>query len=411
LSEYAGKTLLFIGGGMEALPGIEKARDLGLHVVVSDMNPQAPGMLASHGQLLASTYDVAATLRAAIRYHREVRPIDGVMCLATDVPLTVASVAADLGLPGIPVEVAARAMDKLAMKEKFAADGVAIPWFSAVESAEHLQTLVKERGLPLVLKPVDSRGGRGVQRLTPEVDLAAAYERALVQSPGGRVMVEQYLPGPQISTESIVLDGICHTPGFADRNYEFIDRYAPHFIENGGTMPSFLPIDVREAVRALVQKAAASLGVTRGVVKGDIVVSDGKPYVIELAARLSGGWFCTHEIPLNVGVDLVLAMIRLSLGLSVDQDALQPQFEQGVALRLVFPEPGRVISIEGENTARALPGIAMVRLTVNPGDIVRLPTDSNASAGLVIAVADSREEAIRRAEKAVKTVIVKTEGV
>jgi len=410
LSEYAGKTLLFIGGGMEALPGIEKARDLGLHVVVSDMNPQAPGMLAAHGQLLASTYDVAATLKAAIHYHQQVRPIDGVMCLATDVPLTVAAVAADLGLPGIPVEVAARAMNKLAMKQKFAADGVAVPWFSTVESADHLQHLAGEHGLPLVLKPVDSRGGRGVQRLTPEVDLATAYERAVFHSPGGRVMVERYLPGPQISTESIVLDGICHTPGFADRNYEFIDRYAPHFIENGGTMPSFLPIDVREAVRALVQKAAASLGVTRGVVKGDIVVSDGKPYVIELAARLSGGWFCTHEIPFNVGVDLVLAMIRLSLGLSVDEDALQPQFEQGVALRLIFPEPGRVISIEGEHAARALPGIAMVRLTVNPGDIVRLPTDSNAAAGLVIAVADNREEAILRAEKAVKAIIVKTEG-
>lgn len=395
---------------MEALPGIEKARDLGLHVVVSDMNPQAPGLQAADGRLIASTYDVVASLAEARRYHREVRPIDGVMCLATDVPLTVAAVAADLGLPGIPVEVAARAMDKLAMKEKFAADGVAIPWFSAVESAEHLQTLVKERGLPLVLKPVDSRGGRGVQRLTPEVDLVSAYHRAIAQSPGGRVMVEQYLPGPQISTESIVLDGICHTPGFADRNYEFIDRYAPHFIENGGTMPSFLPGEARESVRDLVQKAAASLGVTRGVVKGDMVVSDGKAYVIELAARLSGGWFCTHEIPLNVGVDLVLAMIRLSLGLSVDEKALQPQFEQGVALRLIFPEPGRVIAIEGENSARALPGIAMVRLTVKPGDIVRLPTDSNASAGLVIAVADNREEAIRRAEKAVNAITVKTEG-
>ncbi len=394
---------------MEALPGIEKARDLGLHVVVSDMNPYAPGMLAAHGQLVASTYDVAATLKAAIGYHQQVRPIDGVMCLATDVPLTVASVAVELGLPGIPVEVAARAMDKLAMKQKFAADGVAVPWFSTVESADHLQNLAKEHGLPLVLKPVDSRGGRGVQRLTPEVNLAAAYERALVQSPSGRVMVERYLPGPQISTESVVLDGVCHTPGFADRNYEFIDRYAPHFIENGGTMPSHLPAEARQAVRELVQQAARSLGVSRGVVKGDMVISDGKPYVIELAARLSGGWFCTHEIPLNVGVDLVLAVMRLSLGLPVDPATLQPRFERGVALRLIFPPPGRITTIEGEQAAGNLPGVAMVRLAVQPGDIVRPPTDSNASAGLIIAVADDREEAARRAETAVQAIQVTTE--
>jgi len=411
LSEYAEKTLLFVGGGAEALPGIEKARDLGLHVVVSDLNPEAPGMSAAHDRLVASTYDVATTLSVAKRYHREVRRIDGVMCLATDVPLTVAAVAAELGLPGIPVAVAALAMDKLAMKRQFVMDGVAIPWFAPVDSARHLHELAAEQGLPLVLKPVDSRGGRGVQRLTPEVDLEAAYARALGHSPTGRVMVERYLPGPQISTESIILDGECYTPGFADRNYEFIDRYAPNFIENGGTMPSCLPGPTREAVRDLVRQAAASLGVTRGVVKGDLVVSAGKPYVIELAARLSGGWFCTHEIPLNVGVDLVLAVIRLSLGLPVAASNLQPRYEQGVALRLLFPQPGRVIAIEGEQAARAMPGVAMVRIAVRPGDIVVQPTDSNASAGMVIAVAEDRDEATRRAEAAIRTIRVRTEPV
>lgn len=411
MAEYTGKSLLFVGGGLEALPGIEKARGLGLHVVASDMNPEAPGMRAAHGQLVASTYDAAATVAAALDYHTRIRPLDGVMCLATDVPFTVASVAAALGLPGIPLYVAARAMDKLAMKQKFAADGVAVPWFAPVTSAAELEQLAAQEGLPLVLKPVDSRGGRGVQRLLPGFDAAAAFARAHEQSPTGRVMVERYLSGPQVSTESIVLDGVAHTPGFADRNYEFIDRYAPHFIENGGTMPSRLPVQTRQLVRELVQQAAASLGVVNGVVKGDIVVSNGRAYVIELAARLSGGWFCTHEIPLNVGVDLVLAVIRLSLGLPVTEESLQPRFDRGVALRLLFPMPGRVAAIHGTEAARQLPGVEMVRVTVAPGDIIRSPTDSNASAGMVLATADTAEEAVRRCEGALAVIRIETEAI
>ena len=403
------KTLLYVGGGQETVPGIHKARQMGLHVVVSDMNPNAPGMLAADDVLLASTYDVAATVTAARDYHRQVRPIDGVMCLATDVPLTVASVAADLGIPGIPVEVAARAMDKLAMKRRFFTDGVPVPWFHPVKSPQHLRSLAADREFPLVIKPVDSRGSRGVQLLRPGCDLTAAFAEAHRHSPTGRVMAEEYLAGPQISTESIVIDGIAHTPGFSDRNYELLDRYAPHFIENGGDMPSHLPLSTQRAVRDLIQHAAASLGVVNGVVKGDIVVSSGRPFVIELAARLSGGYFCTHQIPLGTGADLVTAAIRMALGERPDPAALPVEVQRGVAMRLFFPQSGKVLAIHGENAARAMPGVVNLQLSVDPGDIVEPPTDSNASAGMVIAVGRDKQEAISRAEAAVASVTIETE--
>jgi biotin carboxylase len=164
--------LLIVSGGVEALPGIQIAKNMGLHVVVSDMNPDAPGFAIADDRLVASTYDVQATVAAATRYHQQVRPINGVMCIASDVPLTVSSVADALGLPGIPVESAQLATDKFAMKQRFASDRVPIPWFSAVESADHLKALVAATGLPLVIKPVDSRGSRGVLRLLHETDMA-----------------------------------------------------------------------------------------------------------------------------------------------------------------------------------------------------------------------------------------------
>jgi biotin carboxylase len=407
----AGKTLLIIGGSHEALAGIRMARDLGIRIIVSDRNPQAPGFALADGCILASTYHVDETVAAVTEWCQKHGTIDGVMCLATDVPHTVAAVAEALGLPGLPRAVAEMAVDKLAMKQRFDRDGVSIPWFSAVESPAHLAALASERGLSLVLKPVDSRGSRGVLRLTAGVDLAWAFAESHKYSPTGRVMVEEFLDGPQVSTESVVLDGVVHTPGFADRNYEFLERYAPNFIENGGSLPSCLPEDVQQQVLEVLGHASASLGIRTGIIKGDIVLPAGGPRVIELAARLSGGYFCTHSIPLNVGVSTVEAAIRLALGAEVDPARLQPRFNRGVAQRYLFPSPGRVIRVEGLDAAWKLPGVEVIQLTVAPGDIIRPPTDSNASAGMVLATADTAEEAVRRCEAALAVIRIETEAI
>lgn len=392
------RTLLIISAGIEAVAGIELAKSMGLHVVVSDANPNAPGFALADDTLLASTYDVEATVAAATRYHCQVRPIDGVMCIASDVPLTVASVAAALGLPGISLESARLASDKLAMKQRFAYDAIPIPWFSAVESTDHLKALVAAEGLPLVIKPVDSRGSRGVLRLLPETDVVLVYATAKGHSPTGRVMLERFLPGPQVSTESLVIDGVAYTPGFADRNYEYLDRFAPHIIENGGQLPSHLDEATQQAVRDLVQQAALSMGIRNGVVKGDIVVADGKPHVIELAARLSGGYFCTHEIPLNTGVDLVGAAIRQALGEPVDPTDLQPKFNRPVAQRYFFPKPGEVTTVQGVDNFVNHPDVAYLELRVKPGDRIG-PVDSHpARAGVVITTGETRLAAIALAE-------------
>src|SRR5450631_1791842 len=78
------KNLLVVGRGSEAVPGLERAKQMGLHLVVSDMNPEAPGFAVADDRLLASTYDIPATVAAARRYHSEVRRFDGVMCIASD---------------------------------------------------------------------------------------------------------------------------------------------------------------------------------------------------------------------------------------------------------------------------------------------------------------------------------------
>jgi biotin carboxylase len=358
--------------------------------------------------LIASTYDVDATAAAAERYHRFVHPINGVITIGADVPLTVATVARRLRIPGIPIEAACLAQDKLAMKQRFAAAGIPVPWFAPLASPAALERIVAERGFELVVKPVDSRGGRGVQRLREALDLQEVYQRAAAQSPSRRVMVEQFLAGPQVSTESILIDGRGFTPGFSDRNYEHIERYAPYFIENGGDLPSHLSPATQDAVKRTAEAAGRALGIVTGNIKGDIVVVDGKPHVIELAARASGGYFCTREIPLNTGIDFIGAVIKLALGERVDPAELTPKSSTPVVQRYAFPAPGRVARISGVEAARTSPGVEELLVTVKPGDTVRRPTDSNCTAAMVLATGADIVAARANASRALALLEIET---
>ena len=400
---------MFVGAGIETVPGMRCAAEMGLHVVASDGNINALGMQFANDRLDASTYDIVATVEKARNYHEQVRPLSGVLCLGTDVPMTVAAIAEDLGLPGITRASALLASDKLAMKDCYSAHGIPIPWYSYVDTSEILKGILRSHEETLVIKPVDSRGARGVLKLNAGIDSDWAFRTAKSNSPTGRVMVEAYLDGPQVSTESLVVDGRCYTPGFSDRNYEYLERFAPNIIENGGELPSFLSSKVQNSIHQLVEDAAKAMGIENGVVKGDIVLHRGKPHVIELAARLSGGYFCTHEIPLNTGVDFVSAAIKQCIGDPINTDDLIPKYQRGVAQRFMFPHPGKVVSIETPEWILGDSDISVFEIRVSVGDVVQPAFNHPARAGVVIATGRSRELAIQKAEAAVAAVRIITQ--
>ena len=402
------RTLWIVSGGAEAVPGIERARAMGLHVVVSDMNPSAPVFAVADDTVVANTYDVDETVAAASKYHKGTRPIDGIMCMAADVPLTVASVAAALNLPGIPVESARLAADKLAMKQAFARAGIPIPWYQAIASLDELRAAIAERGLPLVLKPVDGRGARGVLRLTGTTDVAWAFAHATSQSRSGGVMVEEYLAGPQISTEGLLVDGVGTTCGFIDRNYEHLETFAPYIVENGGEQPSALPLPAQRQIAGVAMDAGRAMGIVSGNVKGDMVWTERGPYVIEIAARLSGGWMSTDQIPLGTDVDLIGCSIRLALGEKVPAEDIRPRWHRGVAIRYFFPPPGRVAAIEGADAFTDVPWVHRLGFFVEPGEVVQPITDHTKRAGFVITTGATREEAVDRARSVVDAIRIRT---
>ena len=204
------------------------------------------------------------------------------------------------------------------------------------------------------------------------------------------------------------MNGRCFTPGFSDRNYEYLEHYAPFFIENGGDLPSRLAPEIQAKVKTLVADAAAAMGIVNGTVKGDIVIHEGEPHVIELAARLSGGFFCTREIPLNTGVDFVGAAIRLALGERVSEAELEPGQLRPVVQRYAFPAPGRVTAVSGAEEARTVAGIEEVIVTVREGDVIPEAGDKRPSGAMVLATGETREDALAAANDALAQIRIET---
>jgi len=157
-------------------------------------------------------------------------------------------------------------------------------------------------------------------------------------------------------------------------------------------------------VEQTVTAAAKALGIANHNTKGDMVVHAGKAHVIELAARLSGGYFSTREIPLSTGVDFIGAVIRLALGEPVTPADLTPRYERPIVQRYVFPPPGRIAAISGLDAARALPGILEITPSKAPGDVIPPATSSAARAAMILATGDTVAEAQANAAHAIAAI-------
>jgi len=390
-------TLLVLGASIDQTFAIRTAKAMGLRVLTVDYNPRSPGFALADDYAVISNRDVPALKDFLTKYQGNGKRVAGVLVMGSDIPQVGAALAAHLGAPGLSLEAARLATHKYLMKCRFQERGVPIPWFSLVESAAALQEIARQRGFPLVIKPVDRSGARGVFRLTPGCDLESLFQRSQAASLCGQVMVEEYLDGLQISTESVVYQGKAYTPGFADRNYELLEEYAPRIIENGGWVPSLLSPSQRLAVEEVVEKAALAMGITEGIVKGDVVYTAQGPVMIEMAARLSGGDFAESLIPLGCGVNIVEAAINLAIGREPDLAKLEPRWQKGVVNRYFFPPPGRLVRVEGVESVQKQTWVQKLEYWYQPGDLVPAIHSHADRFGVFIVTGDTRQEAEQRA--------------
>lgn len=382
------------------IPAIRIARRKGWGVLVAD------GNAACEGAALADVFlhvDLKDADELARRAAEAVPRPDGVFTAGTDFSASVALVAERLGLFGIPHEVALNASDKARMRACFRRAGVPSPTFAEVRSGDLepaskvddlLGGLTAGMTFPVVVKPVDNMGARGVRRIEQPADLPDAVHDAVAFSRSGRAVVEEFIDGPEFSVDAIVWNGEVTICGVADRHIYF----PPYFVEMGHTIPTGADREVRRRLADVFKAGVAALGIENGAAKGDVFFSGSGPVIGEIAARLSGGYMSGWTYPFASGVEVTAAAMNIAMGNPPGD--LTPATAWTSAERAFLSIPGVVREIAGETAARSVHGVREIFLRVSPGGTVRFPRNNVEKSGNVIATLPSRADAVRAAERA-----------
>jgi cysteine synthase A len=397
-------TVLFVGAGRHQRRAIERAQELGVRVVGVDRNPDAAGLAAADAAHVVDFADVDAVTEVA-----RAEGVDGVLTVSADRAVPVVAAAAErLGLPGIGSEVAHNMTNKIAMRRLFAEQGVPQPQFAAVRDIRGGHAALATVGLPAVLKPADSGGQRGVFRLESLDDLEAHLHAALVESPTGEAIVERY-------EEGLELNGLAIARGGEIEVLTLSDRLRPAGVGFGvgwtHVYPTTLFGDALQRAEDGVIAALHAVGFRDGIAFPQLIVDDdGRPSLVEVAARIPGGQMADlarHA----VGVDLVDVALRFALGLEVPDELAKPRYSQPLAIKFLTAEPGplptgRVVSVGTLDKALAFPGVVQADVYIQPGETIRPVRLDGDRRGYVIAVADTNLEALERAEAAARLIDV-----
>lgn len=407
IDKLKNKYVLIVGASELVMPAYRIAREeLGLGVIALDYDSKAPGMGYADHSIIVSTKDVSAAVSAAKQASNKF-PISGVFTAGADVEITVAAIAEALSLPGISLDVAERCNDKLKMHAFLDTKSFQEKaQYRVVNSAEETQQAVGEIGLPCVLKPLDNCASRGVQRVDALNDLADAYKLAASNngSRGGEVLVEECLQGTKHTVEMIVWKGQWHLLSIIDTHY-----ISPRWPCETGLNTTMQPLEMQEKIFSFSRDLSRLIGVDFGAHKVDINIGEnGEISLIELTARLSGGFHCQYASPIAFGSHDIRAALKLAVGMPIDLDDIEHKWNRGSAVRAVFPQPGIVNSITGLQQAREMMGVDELFVWCKQGDKVGPYLNSADRVAFVIAGGETTEEAIINAECARDAVNIET---
>jgi ribosomal protein S18 acetylase RimI-like enzyme len=396
------RQILFVLGDHTCVPSdpLQAARDLGCRSLV--FTPAAPGCGEDAG--LMDRVEVIhpgrpdEAVELARKYHAE-QPLNAVVSYEDGASILAAQIAADLGLPGHPVDAAIAAVDKPAMKQRFTAAGVPAAPYAVAEDEDDAVAFAQRTGYPVVVKPCRGGASQGVMRANDEAGLRLCYRRLrrIVRDygldNGGRPnrmqLVERYLPGTEISVELIVDRGRPQVTTVFEKPRPLT---GPFFEETIYLTPARMPASVQADAEALAIKAAIALGLRHGPAHCEIRVSDDGLYVLEVAGRLLGG-ACARVFRDCLGTDIHPLLLRLAMGEQVELPAVGPDRLVAAALMLPVPGEGQLVALRGVDRARRVPGISDVTEVGCPGDIiVRFPEQACYPVGFIGATGATHEQ-------------------
>jgi len=383
------KKLMLLGGLRYLLPVIEEAHKMGVYVVTADYLPGNIAHKYSDEYCNVSIIDKDAVLEAAQKLE-----IDGILSHAVDPGVVSAAyVAEQMGLPfQCSYEAACILQDKSKFRAFLAEHGFNCPRAKGYDNLEEALKDVDYFNWPVIVKPVDSAGSKGVTKVENKTDLRNAIEVALQSSLSKHFVIEDFLDkvGAQSSADIFTVDGKLVYPAYSDQLFDpdAANPYTPA-IE---VWPASMEQKYQEDLSAQLQKLFTLLKVKSGIYNVESrVCSDGKAYIMEVSPR-GGGNRIAELQDMATGQSLIRNEIRKAL--SVPLDVITAPKYDGVWCNYILHsnKPGTFVSVD-INPDFEKKYVRDIGLIVKPGDKIVPFTGANNSLGTLFLQFRNRMEA------------------
>lgn len=299
------KKLAIIGASYLQLPIVKKAKVMGIETHCFAWREGA--VCADVADFF---YPISIIEKEEILKVCQLIGIDGITTIASDTAtVAVNYVASHMGLISNPVDYTEVCTNKYKMRQCFMENDIPSPKFTLVDNNNNYS--IKDFIFPLIVKPTDRSGSRGVEKVLDPYQLEKAIQRAKTESFSGEAIVEEFVTGREISVETISFEGKHYVLQLTDK----VTTGAPYFVELEHHQPSSLPEGIQQQIRELIPHALDALHIQYGASHSELKITENNEIkLIEIGARMGGDFIGSDLIRLSTGYDFLKGAIDVALG-------------------------------------------------------------------------------------------------
>ena len=384
------KKLMLLGGLRYLLPVIESAHKLGYYVITCDYLPDNIAHKYSDEYHNVSIIDKEAVLALA----KELQ-IDGIMSFAVDPGVvTAAYVQEQMGLPAFgPYESVCILQNKDRFRNFLTQHGFNVPKAKGFAPIEEAMAEKYWYPWPVIVKPTDSAGSKGVTRVDRLEDLRPALEVAFVHSLSKRVIVEEFIEkaGCSSDTDSFSVDGELKFVSFSAQRF---DEHAPNpYTPSAYSWPSTMTAEQEAELTSEIQRLLKLLGMRTSIYNIETRVgTNGKPYIMEVSPR-GGGNRLAEMLRFATGVDLITNAVRAAVGDEVVAVEQKPYNGHWAEVILHADKDGHFFSLDMDSVFKEK-HVKQIDLWVKKGDKVSAFRGANDAIGTLVLQFETEEELI-----------------
>lgn len=378
------KTILILGAGLWQVAYIKKAKEMGLHVCVTDWGKNPLGKQYADEFKSISVRDKEASLQYAIECK-----IDAVFTNSDVGVQTAAYIAEKLHLPCYTQEQAQIATNKFVMRNAIKAIGLKTPRFELCNNVEELKTAYKLFTTKAIVKPIDNCGSRGVHIVDSLDSLDAVCQEAFDNSFSGKVLLEELMIGYESSVEVLVDNGIPYIMGWCKK----IKTEYPYRVDIQLNYYPDQTQDENNEVSEMVSKLVNGLSFKDGIMHIEFIWTSDGVKIIEFALRGCGGNVITHLMPELRGFDIKKFLLSKALGVNIPIEFKKNEFG---TLKFLFPSPGKVRNVTGTDEINSLDYVVDFHCELQNGYEIKTIRNGSDRPGHFIVIGGSSKQVSER---------------